>query len=133
MKAKFNGSRANGKNHDDTKERIDTLTLVGANPQSGELERVIDARFWAGRSTTARNVYCSLWITVAGLGTSGYGVSSDPQHKTASARARALNSAGIEYSQDDTPVDLSQASPEEMRASLSAVADALGYHKYIVF
>jgi hypothetical protein len=94
MRAKFNGlHNQNGKNYGGEKET--TLRMIVVGKRGKELAPIVEARFYMGRSSSASNVYCSLWVHgaeyCAGHGTAGgYGY-----HKESAALQSAINSAGV--------------------------------------
>jgi len=82
----FNASQPQNK---ETVNELKVLTV-----KKGDINEVITARFYMGRSAQASVVYCCLWVSgkCSGYGTaSGYGY-----HKESAALAAAITSAGIE-------------------------------------
>lgn len=127
MRVTFDGCSANGRNHDETKERIRSLALVALNPVTGDLECVCSLRYWASRSSSGANVYATLTVKCGASGTSGYGVA--PKGDLPLAFDRALTSAGIKVNDERRPV--TQTAMTEA-ATLAAIARTLGYEKLLI-
>ena len=85
---------SNGRNYGGEKETTTRAVVVGKI--AGQLRRVVEARYYMGRSRTASTVYCTLWVHgeqyCSGTGKAGgYGY-----HKESAALASAIRSAGIQ-------------------------------------
>lgn len=137
MQAKITNPSRNARNYGGEKETVTTMQVIARNKR-GELAVVTEARFYMGRSRSASNVYCSLWVhcgdvDVSGTGTAGgYGY-----HKESAALQSAITSAGIElygdcYARDGEDQDLEKRAyiggvgSEAMRSALLAIARAAG-------
>lgn len=159
MKAKFNGTHQNAINYSNKKELVNQMQLVAY--KSGQFDRVVDARFYMGRSSQSSTVYCSVWIHGKGFYTSGKGSAGGyGYHKESAALAASLESAGVtlygtpggvrrwEYNTNGeltateyaaaTRADLRKQSDiggvgeTAMREALEAIARALGYRKFTI-
>lgn len=79
------------------RELVSGLIVVGA-----DLQPVVQARFYMGRSNVASTVYCNLWGYGEGASVSGSGSASGyGYHKTSAAMADALRNAGVTLSGDE--------------------------------
>ena len=90
-------SVSNARNYGGEKEQIRGIKLIDK-----KTERVIvDARWYMGKSSSALNMYCSLWCVGRGAyeathSTSGKGTAGGyGYHKASAALASAIDSAGI--------------------------------------
>jgi hypothetical protein len=94
MRAKFNGlHNQNGKNYGGEKET--TLRMIVVGKRGKELAPIVEARFYMGRSSSASNVYCSLWVHGAEY-CAGHGVAGGyGYHKESAALQGAIKMAGI--------------------------------------
>jgi hypothetical protein len=114
----------NGKNLDQDKERIATLTLVGVI--DGRPQQLAQARFWmARRSDGASPVYCSLWVYNA---TAGHGVARGyGYHKCSAALQAALDSAGLRLHNGTSRAYIDGCGDRAMEDALIAVGMAMGH------
>lgn len=146
MKAQFQNLEArNGKNYGDTKETVNTMTVICRNAKTapyraGELTEAVIARFYMGRSRTASTVYCSVWVHANGVCVAGHGSAGGwGYHKQSAALASALRSAEITLTgspydgenenseaEADKPASISGCGDSAMRSALLAVARATG-------
>jgi hypothetical protein len=131
-------ARRNGKNLDDTKERVQAYKVYGLTVEDGHpvSKCLLELRIYMGRSKSASTVYASLWVHgdhwTAGSGSaSGYGYC-----KYSQAAAGAIESAGIElygkphgYGEVDysKPCDIGGVGESAIKAALFAIGQALGY------
>ena len=133
MKAIFNQKKHqdDAVNHDIKKERIHQIIVVD---DAGSKRKVIDCRFYMGRSQNSSVVYCSIWLSgsidgesvwLSGSGQAGgYGY-----HKASAAMHNAIVAAGFELVEDDgvTPSPIHGCGDGAMRDTAIALAKSLGY------
>ena len=106
---------------------------------SGTKRKLVDCRFYMGRSRNASVVYCSLWLTgtvssenvwVSGSGKAG----GHGYHKTSAAMQNAITAAGFTLVENDgvtlSPID--GRGDGAMRDAAIALAAALGYNDVIL-
>ena len=138
MKAIFNQEKHqdNAVDHGIKKERIHQIIVVD---DAGSKRKVIDCRFYMGRSSQASVVYCSVWLSgsidgesvwLSGSGQAGgYGY-----HKASAAMYYAITAAGFDLVEDDgvTPSHIVGRGDEAMRDAAIALASALGYDDVIL-
>ncbi|QBQ74443.1 hypothetical protein BcepSauron_063 [Burkholderia phage BcepSauron] len=135
MQVTFKGEQDNAQQHDGTKERIRTVSLVALNPVTGKLEHVCELRYWASRSTSATNLYASLWVRCGAATTSGYGVAKTSAGRESFGLAfdRALVSAGIDIRDDaGAPIAFESCEQGAGNDALLAIARTLGYTEMIL-
>lgn len=137
MKAIIKDQVSNARNYGGEKETVNTMQVIARNNR-GELASIVEARFYMGRSRSASNVYCSLWVHHGDICTSGKGTAGGyGYHKESAALQGAINSAGIElygdcYKRDGEDQDLEKRAyiggvgSEAMRSALLAIARAAG-------
>ena len=114
------GSR-NARNLGDKKETIQRLQVVWYNPEEQKIETLVDARFYMGRSSSASQVYCSVWIYGIDSDWSGYGAAGGGgYHKESAALEESLRSAG--WSLDE---DIHGGGDRAMEEAVMAVGRAL--------
>jgi hypothetical protein len=136
MIATFNGNYRNAKNLARDKELVNRLQVVAA--YKGKLYRVVDARFWMGRSNSASVVYCSIWvhsrhkdIDCSGYGTAGGG----NYHKESEALDSAIKTAGINLWTDKTFTKIRHidgAGKNAMKDAVEAIARGAGFRGQLV-
>lgn len=120
-------STQNAKNLGDTKETVREKTLVVFNKETEEFSHLITVRWYMGRSASASQVLCSIWIHgggehyYAGHGKAGgYGYC-----KYSASFADALNSAGISIIKDE----IHGAGMSAVEQAMRDVAGAIGLGK----
>ena len=117
------GEYDNAKNLSRDKEMIQAASVVVANDQ--ELQELVVARWYKGRSSGASRIYCSVWVQSHGENRmrTGHGwVNGGGYHKASAALAAALESAGITLSEG-----IAGRGDGAMWDGLTAVAAAYGY------
>ena len=132
-------ARRNGKNLDDTKERVQAYKVYGLAVEDGHpvSKCLLELRIYMGRSKSASTVYASLWVHgdrwTAGSGSaSGYGYC-----KYSAAAQGAIDSAGVKlygtaYNSQgevnfDRPCDIGGVGETAIKTALLAIGQALGY------
>lgn len=138
MKAIFNQEKHqdNAVNRDIKKERIRQIIVVD---DAGSKHKVIDCRFYMGRSQNASVMYCSVWLRgklnnenvwLSGSGKAG----GHGYHKASAAMHNAITAAGFELVEDDgvTPSPIDGRGDDAMRDAAIALAAALGYDDVIL-
>jgi hypothetical protein len=89
----------NGKNHGNKKELVSAYSIVGI--RNGQLKELVTCRAYMGRSRSASTVYASVWIKMPDGFASGHGDAGGyGYHKESAAIAYAIQSAGIDLSED---------------------------------
>lgn len=95
MKATFYENVSNARNYHGEKETTSKLSLV-CRHETGRLFVPVAVCFYIGRSSNSSTVYCSLWVNVGKIHTSGSGRAGGwGYHKESAAFADAVKSANI--------------------------------------
>ena len=123
MKATIKELADNGKNYGHKKELIQTFNVI-----TDTLKEIITVRCYMGRSASASVVYASLWITAPDYYSSGTGKAGGyGYHKPSAAIGDAIASAGIGLSKD-----ISGVGNGAIHEALGAIAEAMGYNKFLI-
>ena len=138
MKAIFKQEKHqdNAVNRSREKELTNRIVVVD---DAGSKRRIVDCRFYMGRSSQASVVYCSIWLSgsidsglvwMSGSGQAGgWGY-----HKASAAMQRAITAAGFTLTEDDgkTPSPIDGRGDDAMRDAAIALAAALGFNDVIL-
>ena len=123
MKATIKELADNGKNYGHKKELIQTFNVI-----TDTLKEIITVRCYMGRSASASVVYASIWINSPDYHGSGTGKAGGyGYHKISAAISEAILSAGIELSKD-----ISGVGNDAIHEALCAIAEAMGYNKFLI-
>lgn len=131
----------NAKNLGNKKEIVGQYKLVGLRMIDGkpDFREIVDLRLYMGRSSSASQVYASVWVHSADFYTTGHGVAGGYGYCKRSASAdSALKSAGIElfgtpYGSQEPDFTKSASihgvGESAIREALMAIGEALGYDR----
>ena len=135
MIAKITKQMSNGRNLGDKKEVINIIAVIAK--LNGCMRTIAECRCYMAKSSSASQVYCSLWVygnnDTSGSGSAGgYGY-----HKASAALSAAIKDAGIElygnqYEDIGKTLDssaiacISGCGSSAMDAAMYAIAEATG-------
>ncbi len=126
--AKLGAEVRNAVNMGGEKELVNAYSLI-ATTKSGP-RQIIVARWYMGRSNSASQVYCSVWLYGREYYASGRGVAGGGGYdKQSAALASALSDAGIElFGPDKKRAYIGGVGETAIRESFDAIARAMGFN-----